>query len=207
MCGIVGCVLKNEKAAPVLLDCISKLEYRGYDSVGIATENKEINIKKDAGKIIEVDNKLNLANMEGSCGIAHVRWATHGDPNQINSHPHTDENQIVAVVHNGIIENYLDIKENLEKANYPDCDTFDVTSEVTCATTIVQTVLHSDKNLTPAVSIVSRNAIESLFKSGALYESRIGNQKMLRKLYIAYRKDRKHDAFIENVVDYFLKMK
>ncbi|MCG3665589.1 LysR family transcriptional regulator [Aliarcobacter butzleri] len=98
-------------------------------------------------------------------------------------------------------------KENLEKANYPDCDTFNVTSEVTSATTIVQTVLHSDKNLTPTVSIVSRNAIESLLKAGALYESRIGNQKMLRKLYIAYRKDKKHDAFIENVVDYLLKIK
>lgn len=98
-------------------------------------------------------------------------------------------------------------KENLEKANYPDCDTFNVTSEVTSATTIVQTVLHSDKNSTPTVSIVSRNAIESLLKAGALYESRIGNQKMLRKLYIAYRKDKKHDAFIENVVDYLLKMK
>ena len=98
-------------------------------------------------------------------------------------------------------------KENLEKANYPDCDTFNVTSEVTSATTIVQTVLHSDKNSTPTVSIVSRNAIESLLKAGALYESRIGNQKMIRKLYIAYRKDRKHDAFIENVVDYLLKVK
>ncbi len=98
-------------------------------------------------------------------------------------------------------------KENLDKANFPDCDTFDVTSEVTSATTIVQTVLHSDKNATPTVSIVSRNAIESLLKSGALYESRINNQKMVRKLYIAYRKDRKHDAFIENVVDYLLKMK
>ncbi len=98
-------------------------------------------------------------------------------------------------------------KENLEKANYPDCDTFNVTSEVTSATTIVQTVLHSDKEDIPTVSIVSRNAIESLLKAGALYESRIGNQKMLRKLYIAYRKDRKSDAFIENVVDYLLKIK
>jgi DNA-binding transcriptional LysR family regulator len=101
----------------------------------------------------------------------------------------------------------LIFKENLEKANFPDCDTFNVTSEVTSATTIVQTVLHSDKNLTPTVSIVSRNAIDSLLKSGALFESRINNQKMLRKLYIVYRKDRKHDAFIENVVDYLLKMK
>ncbi len=98
-------------------------------------------------------------------------------------------------------------KENLDKANFPDCDTFDVTSEVTSATTIVQTVLHSDKNITPTVSIVSRNAIDSLLKSGALFESRISNQKMTRKLYIAYRKDRKHDAFIDNVVDYLLKIK
>ena len=98
-------------------------------------------------------------------------------------------------------------KECLEKANYPDCDTFNVTSEVTSATTIVQTVLHSNKSEMPTVSVVSRNAIESLLKSGALFESRIGNQKMLRKLYIAYRKDRKNDAFIENVVDYLLKMK
>ena len=98
-------------------------------------------------------------------------------------------------------------KECLEKANYPDCDTFNVTSEVTSATTIVQTVLHSDKSTMPTVSIVSRNAIESLLKAGALFESKIGNQKMLRKLYIAYRKDKKNDPFIENVVDYLLKMK
>jgi len=97
-------------------------------------------------------------------------------------------------------------KDVLDKANYPDCDTFNVTSEVTSATTIVQTVLHSDKDDTPTVSIVSRNAIESLINAGALYESRIGNHKMTRKLYIAYRKDRKHDAFIENVVDYLLKI-
>ncbi len=97
-------------------------------------------------------------------------------------------------------------KDVLDKANYPDCDTFNVTSEVTSATTIVQTVLHSDKNDVPTVSIVSRNAIESLINAGALYESRIGNHKMSRKLYIAYRKDRKHDAFIENVVDYLLKL-
>lgn len=98
-------------------------------------------------------------------------------------------------------------KENLEKANFPDCDTFDVTSEVTSATTIVQTVLHSDKNLTPTVSVVSKNAIESLLKSGALFESRINNQKMIRKLYIAYRKEKKNDVFINNVVDYLLKVK
>ena len=115
MCGIVGCILKNDDdVAPILFDCISKLEYRGYDSIGLATydENK-IHIKKDKGKIEEVDNKLNLSDMPGSLGIAHVRWATHGDPSKLNSHPHIDEALDVAIVHNGIIENYLEIKEQL----------------------------------------------------------------------------------------------
>lgn len=119
MCGIVGCVLKKNKAAPILLDSISKLEYRGYDSIGIATASEDkINVKKGPGKIAEVDKSLDLADMEGNSGIAHVRWATHGDPNQINSHPHMDESETIAVVHNGIIENYLTIKEDLEKEGH-----------------------------------------------------------------------------------------
>ena len=115
MCGIVGCILKDEgDVAPILFDCISKLEYRGYDSIGLATffEDK-IHIKKDKGKIAEVDRKLDLTDMPGNFGIAHVRWATHGDPSKLNSHPHVDEENTVAVVHNGIIENYLEIKEEL----------------------------------------------------------------------------------------------
>ena len=115
MCGIVGCILKEDRdVAPILFDCISKLEYRGYDSIGLATffEDK-IHIKKDKGKIAEVDKKLDLTDMPGSFGIAHVRWATHGDPSKLNSHPHVDEENTVAVVHNGIIENYLEIKEKL----------------------------------------------------------------------------------------------
>ena len=115
MCGIVGCILKDDSdVAPILFDCISKLEYRGYDSIGLATffEDK-IHIKKDKGKIAEVDRKLDLTDMPGNFGIAHVRWATHGDPSKLNSHPHVDEENTVAVVHNGIIENYLEIKEEL----------------------------------------------------------------------------------------------
>ena len=115
MCGIVGCILKEDgDVAPILFDCISKLEYRGYDSIGLATfcEDK-LHIKKDKGKIAEVDRKLDLTDMPGNFGIAHVRWATHGDPSKLNSHPHVDEENTVAVVHNGIIENYLEIKEKL----------------------------------------------------------------------------------------------
>ena len=115
MCGIVGCILKEDgDVAPILFDCISKLEYRGYDSIGLATfSNDKIYIKKDKGKIEEVDRSLNLTDMPGNFGIAHVRWATHGDPSKLNSHPHVDEENTVAIVHNGIIENYLEIKEKL----------------------------------------------------------------------------------------------
>ncbi len=118
MCGIVGCVLRDKKAAPILLDCISKLEYRGYDSVGIATEDNKIYVKKDKGKIIDVNTNLDLGDMEGQCGIAHVRWATHGDPNRVNAHSHTDEDGTIAVVHNGIIENYAELKEELIKEGH-----------------------------------------------------------------------------------------
>lgn len=116
MCGIVGCILKNDDdVADILFDCISKLEYRGYDSIGLATYYKDkIYIKKDKGEIADVDKKLNLAKMPGNFGIAHVRWATHGVASKLNSHPQLDEDNSIAVVHNGIIENYLEIRKKLE---------------------------------------------------------------------------------------------
>ena len=121
MCGIVGCILKDDKkdVAPILFDCISKLEYRGYDSIGLATfDDENIHIKKDKGKINEVNEKLDLQDMAGNFGIAHVRWATHGDPSKLNSHPQVDENVEIAVVHNGIIENNTKIKADLEKEGH-----------------------------------------------------------------------------------------
>lgn len=113
MCGIIGCILNGKNGAPVLLSCVKKLEYRGYDSVGIATSSSEINIKKDKGKIDDVYEKLNLSDLPGEMGIAHVRWATHGVPTKENSHPHTDCENRIAVVHNGIIENYKELKDQL----------------------------------------------------------------------------------------------
>ncbi len=98
-------------------------------------------------------------------------------------------------------------KNFLENINYPDCDSFNITSEISDSTTIIQTVLYSDKTKSPTVSIVSRNAIVSLLKSKALYESRLENHKMVRKLYIAYRKDKKDDEFVKKVIKYLLDTK
>ncbi len=119
MCGIVGCILKNDQAAPVLLDCVKQLDFIGYDSVGIATSStSKINIKKDNGKIEDVISQSNLDELSGKLGIGHVRWATHGIPSMENSHPHTDCDGNIAVVHNGIIENYKELKDSLEREGH-----------------------------------------------------------------------------------------
>jgi len=118
MCGIIGCILDNKKAAPVLLECVKRLEYRGYDSVGIATSGSDIKIKKDKGKINDVQSNLRLTDLPGEMGIAHVRWATHGLPTKENAHPHTDCKERIAVVHNGIIENYKELKGQLEEEGH-----------------------------------------------------------------------------------------
>ena len=115
MCGIFGCILKEGSASPLIHASLKKLEYRGYDSVGIATlNNGKLQLKKDQGKIDDVHNLINLDNMEGKIGIGHTRWATHGAPLKINSHPHLDCSGKIAVVHNGIIENYAELKLELE---------------------------------------------------------------------------------------------
>jgi len=115
MCGIFGCIARNAKAAPIIHAALKRLEYRGYDSVGIATIHKgKIYIKKDSGKIDDVHKLLNLDDMPGSLGIGHTRWATHGAPYQANAHPHTDCKGEIAVVHNGIIENFSELRNELE---------------------------------------------------------------------------------------------
>lgn len=119
MCGIFGCILKNGKAAPTIHVALKRLEYRGYDSVGTATlhENK-LFIKKDSGKIDEVHALHNLDDLPGRIGIGHTRWATHGAPYQVNAHPHTDCDEQIAVVHNGIIENFAELKMELEERGH-----------------------------------------------------------------------------------------
>jgi glucosamine--fructose-6-phosphate aminotransferase (isomerizing) len=115
MCGIFGCILKEGQAAPLIHASLKRLEYRGYDSVGIATiHDGKIYLKKDQGKIDDVHRLLNLDDMPGNLGIGHTRWATHGAPLKVNAHPHMDCTGNIAVVHNGIIENFSELKLELE---------------------------------------------------------------------------------------------
>jgi len=112
MCGIVGYV-GDRKATPILLESTKKLEYRGYDSIGMCTIGNDLNILKGAGKIDDVNNRLNFLSLSGNLGISHTRWATHGGVTDLNAHPHADCNSVIAVVHNGIIENYAELRDEL----------------------------------------------------------------------------------------------
>lgn len=120
MCGIVG-FTGHRQAAPVLLDGLAKLEYRGYDSAGIAVRDgeKDVEIVKAKGRLRVLAEKTNDgAAMHGTCGIGHTRWATHGEPSELNAHPHCSDDRNVVGVHNGIIENYQELREKLQHKGY-----------------------------------------------------------------------------------------
>jgi glucosamine--fructose-6-phosphate aminotransferase (isomerizing) len=145
MCGIFGCILKEGNAAPLIHSSLKRLEYRGYDSVGIATmSNGKIFIKKDSGKIDEVHKIVNLDDMPGSIGIGHTRWATHGAPLKVNSHPHTDCTGEIVVVHNGIIENFMELKTELQNLGH----TFVSKTDTEVMPHLIEETLKQNPNLT-----------------------------------------------------------
>ena len=118
MCGIVG-YIGNKEAFPILIKGLRRLEYRGYDSAGVALINAEgeLNVYKAKGKVDNLCEYCNDKNVSGTIGIAHTRWATHGEPSSRNAHPHYSQSHNLAIIHNGIIENYADIKEKLKAKN------------------------------------------------------------------------------------------
>ena len=120
MCGIVS-YTGHSQAAPILLDGLSKLEYRGYDSAGLAVRDgsNETKIVKAKGRLKALSEKTDHGNaLVGTCGIGHTRWATHGEPSETNAHPHTSDDGNVVGVHNGIIENYQELKNKLLRKGY-----------------------------------------------------------------------------------------
>ena len=117
MCGIVG-YIGHQDAYPILLKGLKRLEYRGYDSAGVALLNGDLNIYKRKGKVNNLELFTEGKNKNGSVGIGHTRWATHGKPDDINAHPHLSGNGRLALIHNGIIENYATLKEALLKLGH-----------------------------------------------------------------------------------------
>ena len=119
MCGIVG-YIGNQDAFPILIKGLHRLEYRGYDSAGVAliNQDEELNIYKAKGRVSDLETFCKSKNISGNIGIAHTRWATHGEPNHANAHPHYSRSESLALIHNGIIENYAVLKEGLEQKGY-----------------------------------------------------------------------------------------
>ena len=117
MCGIVGYIGKKQ-ACPILLSGLHRLEYRGYDSAGVALLNGSLKVFKTKGKVNDLEQLLEGAEVTATIGIAHTRWATHGEPNDLNAHPHYSSNETMAIIHNGIIENYSILKQELQSRGY-----------------------------------------------------------------------------------------
>ncbi|MDD4374311.1 MAG: glutamine--fructose-6-phosphate transaminase (isomerizing) [Bacteroidales bacterium] len=117
MCGIVA-YLGPKQAYPILINGLKRLEYRGYDSAGVALLNLKLNVYKTKGKVADLENFVSNVDISGTIGIAHTRWATHGEPNNVNAHPHYSQSKKIALIHNGIIENYASLRKELEARGY-----------------------------------------------------------------------------------------
>ena len=140
MCGIVG-YIGHRKAYPILMEGLHKLEYRGYDSAGCAlmSDSDNLNIYKAKGKVADLESVAEGKDVSGTLGIAHTRWATHGVPSEVNSHPHVSMSGEIVLVHNGIIENYATLKEQLVEKGY----TFKSETDTEVLVQLIQYVMDS----------------------------------------------------------------
>ncbi|WP_068267968.1 glutamine--fructose-6-phosphate transaminase (isomerizing) [Caviibacter abscessus] len=208
MCGIVG-YIGNKNATQFVLNGLEKLEYRGYDSSGIATiYNGKINVKKKKGRIQVLKNELSKSQLLGNIAIGHTRWATHGEPSDINAHPHVDEKGEFAVVHNGIIENYTDLKEMLEKKGYHFISCTDTEVIVHLLSyykkdSLLETVYEIKKHLKGAyvLGIISKNDPDTLIavrNEGALIVGKGYEENFISSDISAILEHTKDVYFIEN---------
>ena len=142
MCGIVG-YIGNQQAYPILIKGLQRLEYRGYDSAGIAliTDQNELTVYKTKGKVSDLEKFVESKDVTGTIGIAHTRWATHGEPNDVNAHPHYSQSENLALIHNGIIENYAVLKEDLKTRGF----TFKSNTDTEVLVQLIEYVKNSNK--------------------------------------------------------------
>jgi len=156
MCGIVG-YIGNRQAYPILIKGLQRLEYRGYDSAGIALLNEDkLNVYKAKGKVSDLVHFAEQKDIRGTIGIAHTRWATHGEPNQINAHPHYSQSEELALIHNGIIENYAVLKEGLKERGY----TFSSETDTEVLIQLIEFIKKSNNvDLTTAVQLALNQVV------------------------------------------------
>lgn len=177
MCGIVG-YIGDQEASPILIESLRKLEYRGYDSAGIAVYNgSSIDIVKTKGRLKDLEEKLEGRTVKGTVGIGHTRWATHGAPSDENSHPHTNGDESITVVHNGIIENYMELKDELISHGY----VFVSETDTEVAVHLIDYYYKHKEDPVDAV-VKAMNKIEGSYALGVLFKDH-------PDLLIAVRKD------------------
>ncbi|MCH7967608.1 MAG: glutamine--fructose-6-phosphate transaminase (isomerizing), partial [Thaumarchaeota archaeon] len=173
MCSIIG-YLGKEIAAPILVKGLKRMEYRGYDSVGIATESdRKIELKKGTGKVNEVNSKIQLDSLPGKVGIGHTRWATHGMVTDLNAHPHSSNSGKIAIVHNGIVENFEELKKQLQSEGY----SFKSETDSEVIVNLLQKNYELAKNVKDAIlktvsEIKGHYAFVALFENGQLAAAR-----------------------------------
>ena len=156
MCGIVG-YIGNREAYPILIKGLKRLEYRGYDSAGCALVSEKdgaLNVYKAKGKVADLDAVASKCDVSGTIGIAHTRWATHGVPSEVNAHPHVSESGNITLVHNGIIENYATLREQLKQRGF----TFKSETDTEVLVQLIEYVMNvSHESLAESVRIKTGN--------------------------------------------------